>query len=77
MAQVNLAGRDPDGHPRLYITHIPCSEVEQWKQKAQSEGWTDLQAGKVETESEAYACPASPISAAWSAAVRRRLLDGL
>jgi hypothetical protein len=35
MAQVNLAGRDPEGHPRLYVTHIRSSEIEEWTAKAE------------------------------------------
>ena len=60
MAQGDRAGRDPKGHPRLYITRIRSSEIEEWTANAQSEGWTDLKARKFEGEPQPSASSESP-----------------
>lgn len=52
MALVNLSGRTPQGHPRLYITHIPSSEVPHGKPRPRAkaghrshpDGWRSIRA---------------------------------
>jgi len=64
MASVNLAGPDPQGHPRLYITHIPSSEIEEWKAR-RIRSRTDVRGGLGRTEGTGI--PKSLISRAGSA----------